>query len=280
MANNSPIVISILNAKGGVGKTTTTVNLGAGLARRGYKVLVIDIDLQANLTHSLLGGALETDQPSIAEALLYATGLESMIRETTTENLYIVPAGETLMNVDIKLTNVMGREKVLKKCIRKTKGIEQFDIILIDNPPYMSLATLNSLVASTHYLIPVSCEYLPMVGVKLLNENIAEIQEELNPGLHLLGVLLTMFDKREGITTQVEQILREDLAEAVFTTTIRINTKFKSAPVARQTIFQYEKGSEGKGSDDYEAATSEVIERLITEGSLDRRPVLRAVGNG
>jgi chromosome partitioning protein len=279
MANNSPIVISILNAKGGVGKTTTTVNLGAGLARRGYKVLVIDIDLQANLTHSLIGD-LEADQPSIAEALIYETGLESMIRETTTENLYIVPAGETLIGVDINLAGVMGREQVLKNCIRKTKGLEQFDIILIDNPPYISLATVNSLTASTHYLIPVSCEYLPMVGVKLLNENIAKVQEKLNPGLHLLGVLLTMFDKREGITKQVEQILREDLAEAVFKTTIRINTKFKSTPVEKQTIFQYEKGSDGKGSDDYEAATSEVIERLITEGSLDRRPVLRAVGNG
>jgi chromosome partitioning protein len=276
MATKKPCVISVLNAKGGVGKTTTTVNLGAGLALAGLKVLVIDIDLQANLTHSLIGG-IAGETPSIAEALMYETGLEAMIQPTTTEGLYIVPAGETLTVVDINLAGVMGREQVLKHCIAKTKDIESFDVVLIDNPPYMSLVTVNSLVASSHYLIPVSCEYLPMLGIKLLHESIEKIKSKLNPDLSLLGVVLTMFDMREGITKQVEGILREELGADVFQTTIRINTKFKSAPVEKQTIFQYE-ADKGKGSDDYSNLTAEVVARLQQQGLIPERH-LKAVAN-
>jgi chromosome partitioning protein len=278
MATNQPIIISILNAKGGVGKTTTTVNLGAGLARRGYKVLLVDIDLQANLTHSLIGD-LEHGSRSIAEALIEETGLQDIIRPTETDNLYLAPAGETLIGVDVSLANAMGREQILRNCIKQTKTIDRFDVILIDNPPYISLATVNSLVASDFYLIPVSCEYLPMVGIKLLNQTIEKVKVKLNPSLQLLGVALTMYDRREGITKQVETILRDELLDDVFRTTIRVNTKFKSTPVERETIFQYEGDTKGKGSDDYEALTSEVIQRLQAQALLLSEP-LRVISNG
>jgi chromosome partitioning protein len=264
---NHPPILSILNAKGGVGKTTTTINVGAALAQSGFKVLLVDLDLQANMTHSLIGD-LPTSEPSIAEVMINEVGLDEIIRETSTPSLFIAPAGETLIGLDISLASAMGREQVLKNCFKLTKRLSSFDIVLIDNPPYISLATVNSLVASTHYLIPVSCEYLPMIGIKLLNENIEKIQKKLNPDLELAGVALTMYDTRESITKQVETIIREQLAGKVFQTPIRINTKYKSTPIERQTIFQYEGDKEGRGSEDYNHLTEELVSRLRGQGYL------------
>lgn len=270
-----PIIISVVNAKGGVGKTTSTLNIGAALARSGYQTLLIDIDLQANLTHYLCGD-LPEDSPTIAEALLYETGLESAIIETKTENLFLVPAGDSLVGVDLNLVGVMGRERILERTIQKTKGIGEFDFILIDNPPYMSLVTLNSLVASSHYVIPTSCDYLPSMGIRLLNENISQIQSRLNPDLKLLGVVLTMYDRREAITEQVESLIRETFGEVVFKSPIRINTRFKTSPAEHLTIFEWDQG--GKGADDYMSVSKELIQRLIAQGNLES-PRLRAVAN-
>jgi len=271
-------IISVLNAKGGVGKTTSTVNIGAALAMSGAKVLLIDVDLQANLTHSLIGD-IPSGEPSIAEVMINEAGLEEIIRSTRTPNLFIAPAGETLIGLDITLAGAMGREQILKNCLKQTDSLSDFDVILIDNPPYISLATVNSLVSSTHYLIPVSCEYLPMVGIKLLNENVEKVRKKLNPDLKLLGVVLTMYDKRESITTQVEMLIREQLEEKVFKTPIRINTKFKSTPIEQQSIFQYEGDPSGRGSEDYEHLTHELVTRLQEEGML-QIPTGRTVSNG
>jgi chromosome partitioning protein len=266
MKNTTPI-ISVLNAKGGVGKTTTTISVGACLAQKGFKILVLDLDLQANLTHSLIGD-LSNTQASIAEVMANEVGLDEIIQETPTPNLFIAPAGETLIGLDISLANTLGREQVLKNCFSLTKSLNEYDAVFIDNPPYISLATVNSLVASSHYLIPVSCEYLPMIGIKLLSENIEKIKRKLNPDLDLLGVALTMYDKREAITSQVETVIREQMLDKVFTTQIRINTKFKSTPIERQTIFQYEEDAKGRGTEDYQNLTEEVILRLKKQGYL------------
>ena len=255
-----PIVISVINQKGGVGKTTTTVNLGAGLAIKGKKVLVIDMDIQANLTHSLIGDIPE-HADSVCEVLLSESPFDDIIKETTTKNLFIAPAGESLIELDINLANKMGREHILEQCLKATKCIKSFDIILIDNPPYVSLSTVNSLVASDFYIVPLSCEYLPMLGLKWLNKTVEKVLK-LNPKLKSLGVALTMYDKREGITTSVEELVREELEDLVFKTKIRINTKHKSAPTSKQTIFQYEASKEGKGTIDYMGLTEEVLGRL------------------
>ena len=272
---NKPIVISIVNAKGGVGKTASTLNIGAALALQGFKTLLIDIDLQANLTHSLMGD-LDSEAPTIAEALIDETGLESMILKTSTENLFLVPAGVTLVGVDINLAGAIGRERILESCINKTEGIGEFDFVLIDNPPYMSLATINSLVASQFYVIPTSCDYLPSIGIRLLNENIRKIQSRLNPGLELLGVLLTMYDRREAITEQVESVIRGEFGPIVFKDPIRINTKFRSSPVEHKTIHEFD--PKGKGSDDYMSTTHDLLERLRSRGLIEK-PRLRAVAN-
>jgi len=259
----SPIVISVLNHKGGVGKTTTTVNLGAGLAMKGKKVLLIDLDVQANLTHSLIGD-IPHDQRSLCEALIEETPFNDIIQNTHVENLYLVPAGESLIELDINLTTMMGREYALQQCLKQTKGIEKFDVVLIDNPPYISLATVNSLVASDYYLVPVSCEYLPMVGLKWLHKTVSRVKK-LNPNLKPLGVALTMYDKRQSITQSVEDLIREELTDQVFKTVIRVNTKHKATPSVRKTIFEYENDPRGKGSEDYMGLTEEVLTRLGKE---------------
>lgn len=260
-----PAVISVLNHKGGVGKTTTTLNLGAGLTLKGKKVLLIDLDVQANLTHSLMGDLGEKEK-SLCEAMIAEAPFDDIIRPTTTENLYLVPAGESLIELDINLASMMGREQILRQCLKETKAIKSFDVILIDNPPYISLATINSLVASDYYLVPVSCEYLPMVGLKWLQKTVQRVKK-LNPNLKPLGVALTMYDRREGITQNVEELIREELADQVFETKIRINTKHKATGAARQTIFQYEDDPKGKGTADFLSLSSEVISRLEREAN-------------
>lgn len=258
-----PVIISVLNHKGGVGKTTTTMNLGAGLARRGKKVLVLDMDVQANLTHSLIGDLGEHEK-SLSEAMIAEEPFNGIIKPTSTENLYIIPAGESMVELDVNLTTMMGREQILKQCLSATKGIESFDVVLIDNPPYISLASINSLVASDFYLVPVSCEYLPMVGLKYLQRTVQRVKK-LNPNLKPLGVALTMYDRREGITQAVEDLIREELAEQVFETKIRINTKHKSTAASRQTIFEFENDPKGRGTEDYMGLTDEVLGRLQRE---------------
>ena len=209
-----PVVISVLNHKGGVGKTTTTANLGAGLARSGLKVLLIDLDVQANLTHQLIVD-LPEGQENICEVLLEERPLDRIIAETGTPGLFIAPAGESLIELDLNLFQKFGREYVLKNSIEQTTGISSFDVVLIDNPPYISLATVNSLTASDFYLVPVSCEYLPMLGIKYLQKTVARLQK-VNPKLKPLGVAMTMYDKRESIAQSVAELVREELADQVF----------------------------------------------------------------
>lgn len=261
-----PLIVSVLNHKGGVGKTTTTANLGAALALQGKKVLLIDLDVQANLTHQMIGDLVE-NEPNICEAILEEKPLDGIIRPTTTQGLFIAPAGESLIELDLNLMSRFGREYFLRNSIQQTSGISSFDIILIDNPPYISLATVNSLSASDYYLVPVSCEYLPMLGIKYLHKTVARVQK-LNPSLKPLGVALTMYDRRESIAQNVVELLREELAEQVFATMIRINTKIKGSPTLRQTIFQYENDPEGRGTTDYSALAREVMARLHIEGGV------------
>ena len=256
-----PYIISVLNQKGGVGKTTTTLNLGAGLAMNGFQVLLLDLDVQANLTHATIGD-VEEKQRTICEALIEETGIDDIIHPTGTPNLFVAPAGESLVELDIQLFGKMGREQILKSCLQKTKSLKNWDFILIDNPPYISVTTVNSLVASTHYLVPVSCEYLPMLGIKWLNKTIQKVQVRLNPGLSAIGVALTMHDPRIGITKTVEELLREELEGLVFDSVIRVNSKQKVAPSTRQTIFQFENNKKGRGTLDYMGLAREVMARL------------------
>lgn len=259
--NKTPKIISVINQKGGVGKTTTTLNLGAGLAIKGLKVLIIDLDIQCNLTHCAIGEIAE-GEAGVCEALLDFSSFDSVIKETATKNLFIVPAGESLVELDTNLAHEADGARILSVALNNTKALGEFDVVLIDNPPFISLTTMNSLIASDYYLVPLSCEYLPMLGIKWLEKTIAKVKKRSNPKLQNLGVALTMFDPRQSITKSVEQLVRDELDDLVFETKIRVNTKAKSAPIAHQTIFQLEGSKSGKGTEDYTALTGEVIRRL------------------
>jgi chromosome partitioning protein len=255
------VILTIANQKGGVGKTTSAVNLCAGLARRGYRTLLVDLDIQGSATASLVG-PLPAEKVSIAEVLVEELRVDRCVVETGTENFLIAPAGETLATVDIHLATTMGRERVLQRCL-DTELVRSSDVVVIDTAPYLGLLTINALVAADRLLIPVSCEYLPIVGLKLFNDTIDQIRRRLGASCQVLGYLLTMVDRRERITGEVEQLLRRRFGELVFDTTIRINTHHKASPSHRQTIYQYE-GRTGKGRQDYDWLTEEVVRRLAT----------------
>lgn len=256
--------IAIANQKGGVGKTTVAVNLGAGLARRGRKVLVIDLDAQGNATHVLHRGLTE-DEPGMCEILLDEGDLMSIIVPTSVENLHLAPAGESLANADLNLASMMGRELFLTNLIAPLKD-QGFDFVLIDNGPYLGLLTINALVASDYVIVPVSCEFLPLLGLKFLLETIEKVRSKLRRNLEILGYVITMYDRRESITFKVENTLLDRFGDGVFNTRIRINTKQKVAPSRSQTIYEFEASENGKGTVDFESLTQEVIARV--EGGI------------
>jgi chromosome partitioning protein len=254
-----PVIISVINHKGGVGKTTTTVNIAAGLARLGKKVLAVDLDTQMNLTHSLVGD-LSEEELTVAEAILNPNVcIKRIIKPTKVENLEIAPSGESMVDLELKLHSAFGRESLLKRILHSEK-LRDYDYIILDNQPHLGLTTVNGLIACNYYLVPVSTEYLPMVGLKHLLKTIDQIRP-LNSSIRNLGYLLTMVDRREGISKDVEKILRKNFPDEVFKNVVRINTKLKACPQKKQTIFDAE-GARGKGYTDYANVTKELLDRL------------------
>lgn len=252
------IVISVINHKGGTAKTTSAVHLAAAFARKGKKVLAIDLDTQANLTHWLIG-ELEPNELTIAECILdKSIPLSKIVKPTDTLNLFIAPAGESMVDLELKLHSAMDRERLLKRTLAAAKG--EYDIIVLDNPPNIGLTTVNALTASDYYIVPVSCEYLPMVGIKHLLNTIDQIRS-LNDKLTNLGYLLTMVDKREGIAADVEDILRKNFKNDVLKHVVRVNTKLKACPQKKKTIFDIEPAS-GRGYQDYMNVGKEILKRM------------------
>jgi chromosome partitioning protein len=252
-------IVSIINHKGGVGKTSTVVNLAAGLAKLDKRVLVVDLDTQMNLTHSLIGD-LPEEAPSICEVMIRSQiAITTIIQKTAMNNVDIAPSGESMINLELELHSAIDRERRLMRALA-TPELQKYEYILIDNAPHIGLATINSLMASNFYLVPVSAEYLPLVGLKHLIRTISQIQP-YHPTIQNLGYLLTMVDRREGISTVVENLLRETFQNEVFETIVRINTKIKSCPQRRQTIFDVE-SSRGKGQEDYLNVAKEFLQRV------------------
>ncbi len=251
-------IVCIANQKGGVGKTTTAVNLAAGLARRGQRVLLLDLDIQGSAT-AMLGAARDAAAATVAECLVQERPILDVVQPTSTDGLKLAPAGERLAVVDIALASAMAREQVLKRCL--ASALPHFDHVIVDTAPYLGLLTMNALVAADHVLVPVSCEYLPILGLKLFGETLARIRATLGAPCEVLGYLLTMYDQREKITVEIEEILRRNFGAAVFPHPIRINTRHKAAPSHRKTIFEYE-GEGGRGRRDYEQLTDDVLARM------------------
>lgn len=257
-------VITISNHKGGVGKTTSVLNIGVGLTRRNKDVLLIDLDPQANLTQSLLkqDGPQKEDQhktkrsSNIYEAMTGGGPLSPIhIKRPPGGSLDLIPSTIDLSGAELELNGEPGREYILTELLKKTK--KSYDFILIDTPPSIGLLTINSLTASDYVIIPVQAQYLAVVGLTKLTEAIEKVKARLNKDLKVGGVFLTQYTERHNLDKQVEEYLRKQVPYKIFKTAIRNNKALATAPIYFQDVFEYDKNS--TGAEDYQALANEIL---------------------
>ena len=246
-------VISVVNQKGGVGKTTTSVNLSASLADKGHKVLLIDIDPQGNAS-SGLGIEKFGLEATLYDTFLNVFSLSSIIVGSELPSLWVAPSNSDLIGVELELANVPGREQVLKNQISKIR--DQFDYIIIDCPPSLGLLTVNALVCSDSLIVPLQCEYYALEGVSALMQTVELARESLNTELELEGVVLTMFDQRTNLARQVQAEAEQFFGEKLFKTLIPRNVRLSESPSFGQPILLYDPTS--TGSIAYTALAEEV----------------------
>lgn len=247
-------VIAIANQKGGVGKTTTAVNLAACLAELGKKVLLIDIDPQGNST-SGLGFNKGTIKRCVYDALVNDVPLDSIVVQTEIDNLKLLPATIQLAGAEIELVSMMSREGKLKRALDKSKFA--YDYVLIDCPPSLGLLTINSLTAANSVIVPIQCEFYALEGLTQLMNTVSLVQKNLNPVLTLEGVVLTMFDARTNLSIQVVDEVKNHFRHKVYQTIIPRNVRLSEAPSHGQPVIKYDPKS--KGAEVYFDLAREVI---------------------
>lgn len=247
-------IIAIANQKGGVGKTTTSVNLGAGLAAIGKKVLLIDIDPQGNTTSGV--GINKADVANcIYDVLINEVHPKEAIAHTDIENLHIIPATIQLAGAEIELVPTISREVRLKKSLQPIRHL--YDYVLIDCPPSLGILTINSLTAADSVLIPIQCEYYALEGLSQLLNTVRLVQKHLNTSLQIEGVLLTMFDARTNLGIQVIEEVKKYFQQKVYKTVIPRNVRLSEAPSHGQSIITYDPRS--KGAEVYLELAKEVV---------------------
>lgn len=236
-------IIAITNQKGGVGKTTTSVNLSAALAYLGKKVLLIDIDPQANATQGIGINRSQLDL-TVYDAITQGTSMKDIVLHSDVKNLDVIPANIDLAGVEIELSQVKtGREQRLKKALKEIQDLYHY--IIIDCPPALGLLNTNALTAANSVLIPVQCEYYALEGLTQLLNTVLLTQSVFNPRLTIEGVLLTMLDQRTNLGVEVSQEVRKYFKEKVYKTAIPRNIKLSEAPSEGLAIFDYDNNSEG-----------------------------------
>ena len=247
-------IIAVANQKGGVGKTTTTVNLGACLAYSGKKVLLVDIDAQGNATSGL--GVRKVDvEKDIYDILVNETPIEEVVLPSSRENLWVVPATIQLAGAEIELTNQMARETRLKQALAKIS--DEYDYVLIDCPPSLGHLTINAFTASDTILIPVQCEYYALEGLSQLLNTVRLVQKHFNPDLKIEGVLLTMLDARTNLGYEVVDEVKKYFRETVYKTIIPRNIRLSEAPSHGLSIIDYDPRS--RGAEVYMELAKEVL---------------------
>ncbi|HET8679904.1 MAG TPA: ParA family protein [bacterium] len=247
-------IIAIVNQKGGVGKSTTAVNLGACLAAAGHRTLVVDLDPQANST-SGLGIPRDRQLGSVYDLLLDGQALAGFVVSCTVPDLFVVPSTINLAGAEVELAAVVGRETRLRHALAEA----DFPIVLIDCPPSLGLLTINALTAATEALIPIQCEYYALEGLTQLLQSIELVKRHLNDGLEISGVLLTMYDPRTNLSDQVADEVRRYFGDLVYATVIPRSVRLAEAPSHGKPITLYDPAS--RGAQAYQALAQEVIVR-------------------
>lgn len=248
--------IAIINQKGGVGKSTTTVNLSAALGKQGRKVLIVDFDPQGNST-SGIGVDKEGLSQCIYDALLHDVPAENLIHDTVSERVFIIPATIQLAGAEIELVSAMARETRLKDLLEPVK--DEFDFIFIDCPPSLGLLTINALAAADSVLIPIQCEYYALEGVTKLLESMRMVKGRINKDLDTYGVLMTMYDSRTSLSNQVVEEVQNYFGDIAFKTCIPRSVKVSEAPSYGMPVIEY--APSNKGARAYMDLAKEVIRR-------------------
>jgi chromosome partitioning protein len=249
-------IITLANQKGGVGKTTSAINIAASLAVLEHKTLLIDADPQANAT-SGVGLDIRTIKTSLYECLVNELNAKDIIIETNTPNLHIIPSHVDLVGAEIELINHPNREKILKQTLEAVK--DDYEFIIIDCSPSLGLITVNALTASDSVIIPVQCEYFALEGLGKLLNTIKIVQSRLNTELEIEGILLTMYDPRLRLSNQVVDEIKKHFENIVYDTIIHRNTRLGEAPSYGKPVVMYD--AESKGAEQYMLLAKEILQR-------------------
>ena len=253
------LVLAIVNQKGGVGKTTTSVNLSAYLALRGKKTLLIDIDPQGNAT-SGIGLEKKELAKTIYDVLINNEDIKDVIQPTGRKNLSVCPANIELVGAELELKDLLSRENILKRALLTIDS--QYDFIIMDCPPSLGLITLNALTAADGVIVPIQSEYYALEGLTQLMDTIAIVKKHLNPGLDIFGVVVTMFDSRTQLSHQVTAEVKKYFSDKLFKAIVPRNVRLSEAPSFGLAINEYD--AKSKGADAYEFLAKEVIKRAET----------------